>query len=94
MSTRLEKRLGEVCIVESIQEHYQRKMQKGATVEEIAHELKDEPCRYPGQGCRYENSAVCKIGSNSVGLVLESLKEREVVTPLTHEQPFEWRVRF
>jgi hypothetical protein len=94
MSTKLEKRLGEVCVVESIQEHYQRKTKRGATAEEIAHELKDEPCRYPGQGCRYEETRVCKIRSESVGLVLESLKTREVVAPLTHEQPFEWRVRF
>jgi len=94
MSTKLQKRLGEVCVVESIQEHYVRKAQTGATADEIAHELKDEPCRYPGQGCRYEKTGVCKIRSKSVGLVLESLKEREVVAPLTHEQPFEWRVRF
>jgi hypothetical protein len=70
-----------------------RRSQTGATADEIGHELKDEPCRYPGQGCHYEQNGVCTIKAESVDLVLKSLKDRQVLTLVTHEPPFEWRVQ-
>ena len=92
----LDKKLGDVCVMESIQEHYKhtRKELKGFTAKEIAHELGGKPCRYPGQGCRYEKNHTCTLKKKNVEAILQGLNEKGIVEPFTYEEPHEWRVRF
>lgn len=93
MVKRLKKQLGEVCVVEYIREYYSPRLQSGATAQLIAHELGGEPCRYPGQGCRYEAARTCAIKSESAAAVIQALKGKEIIEPITHEEPLEWRLR-
>jgi hypothetical protein len=93
MVKRLKRQLGEVCVVEYIREYYSRRLNSGATAELIAHELRGEPCRYPGQECRYEAAGICAIKVESVTAVIQALKGKEIVEPITHEEPLEWRLR-
>lgn len=91
---KLKKVLGEVCVVECIQEHYVRRLQIGATAASIAHELQNEPCRYPGQGCRFEKTEVCTMNTENVEAALADLEKKEVVAPISSQKPPEWKVIF
>jgi hypothetical protein len=90
---RLKKQLGEVCVVDYVREYYSRRLQSGATADLVAHELGGEPCRYPGQGCRYEDMGTCAIKKESADAILRALKDKEIVEAITHEEPLEWRLR-
>ena len=89
---KLKKQLGEVCVIECIQEHYVRRLQIGTTAASIAHELLNEPCRYLGQGCRFEKAKVCMMNEENVQAALTDLEKKEVVKPISSQKPLEWRV--
>jgi len=88
----LRKKLGEVCVVESIQGHYSSATERGASVKLINLELTGESCRYPGQDCQYEVNKKCGLKLEIIEKILQRLQEQEVIERCNYQEPLEWKI--
>lgn len=86
--TLLNKKYGELCIVESMAEV------KLNTKEEICLNLYGHECRFPKAGCQFQDSATdnCLFDLDSIEKTLEKLEEKKVLEKVNAAEPIIWKI--